>query len=106
MASRGVYAMRQGWFRDPEDSLTTYRRQGALGILRQWGGEPEWTHSDHTYVEWGRERHLCDDRCKVTYPEWVTDEVIQAALTASDVIQTARGKYHQRAASRLRAARQ
>ena len=101
--------MRAGWFSDPEDARTTYRRKGALGILRQWGGEPTWNHSDNTgLVGTGllqREAHVCDYRCKPVYPEWVTDEVLATALRASDAMQTARGSYHQREAARLKAER-
>jgi hypothetical protein len=97
MTSASVTRLRSGWFTDPECSRETYRLQGAIRILALWGAEPTWTHSDCTRVEFGRVKHACDYRCKVEWPEWVTNDVLQAAYTASSALQTARGIYNRRA---------
>ena len=90
---------------DIEDQLTTHRLRAGHAILRSLGLEPEWTHSDSTHVEWGRVKHVCDYRCKATWPEHVTGKTFDLAYTLADEHQTARGKYHQAQINRNRAAR-
>lgn len=104
MTSTAASRLRRGWFSDPECNRTTYRLQGALRILAQWGAKPEWSHSNNTYIEWGREKHCCDYRCTVAWPEWVTNDVLDSAYNASSTLQSARGDWNKAQASITRAA--
>lgn len=98
------------------DFIRRYRVQGALSILALWDAKP--VKPGHTekcdrdpqrllLVSFmHRDRISCTcgaDRQSYTFPEWVTDEVIVAAYEAADALQTARGAYNQREASRLHA---
>lgn len=91
--------MRAGWFSDPECARTSYRRRYALGILKLWGGGPETLHHPEGRCQLPRVQRVfsqdysCDYRCTQVYPEWVTDEVIQAALNCAHTIQTQRGAF-------------
>jgi len=93
------HRFRRGWFSDPEDWHGTYRMEIALRLLRFVGIEPEWHHSDRTgTIGTGllqREGHVCDDRCRPIWPEWVTDDIFDAAYRLADLIQTGRGAWHQ-----------
>jgi len=79
---------------DPEDSRFTHRLRAAQTIVRATIGEPEYDHSDRTEVEFGRPKHVCNYRCTVTWPAWVTGEMFDAAFRYADLFQTARGDFH------------
>jgi hypothetical protein len=91
--SSGGRAVKNGWFVDIECSRTTHRRQTAKGILKDLGIEGTWEHSDNMSVEWGRSKHLCDHRCKIVWPEWVTDEMFDHAYYLADLEVTHQGAH-------------
>lgn len=95
--------LRAGRTHDYEDSRSTYRLQQAYGILAAAGVEPVRTHSDTMAWDWAtnRDRHVCDYRCKVTWPEWVTNDMLEAAYNLADAAQTARGAYNRRDIGRV-----
>lgn len=89
--SSGGRAVHNGWFVDIECSRTTHRRQTAKGILKDLGIEPTWTHSGNFVVDFGRPRHACDHRCKITWTAWATDEMFDHAYWLADLVVTYQG---------------
>lgn len=74
----------------------TARLHMAFTILKAAGAESTRTHSDRTYVEYGRERHMCDHHCTTAWPEWVTGEMFDQAFTLADTAIPARSTYNRR----------
>lgn len=93
---------------DIEDSRTTTRRRLALSLLEAAGLTRTIEHGTH----WSNEgydpygglgarcvtRHECNDYCIVTWDEWATDEMFEAAWALADLTQTFRGIHHRQQA--------
>jgi len=106
-----VSMLRAGRTYDYEDSRATSRLHAAYAALKAIGVEPERTHSDKVGFSWERrgwlvpEHHsvVCGESagCKVTWPEWVTDEMLEAAYSLADNVLYEQGRYNRAAATRL-----
>lgn len=108
MTTGGRYLKRGDTF-DPECHRTTYRLGLARRLLAVDGIAPEWEHSDREgLVGTGllqRTGHVCDDRCRAVWPEYVTDEVFDRAYALADALQSARGAHAQREINAMRRSR-
>lgn len=77
---------------DIEDPRETHLRNATILLLGKMGAERTIAHGDATWFDsaTGRERHLCQDpgsrnACRVVWPEWVTEEVVNHAYDLSYV---------------------
>jgi hypothetical protein len=96
----GGRLLKRGDSFDIECWRTTHRLRVAHGILLGLGIKAEWEHSDYMGVEYGVAKHLCDDRCKAVWAEWVSDEMFNLAYSLACEVQDKRGAYHRREAWR------
>jgi hypothetical protein len=102
--STGARYLKRGDTFDPEDFRMTHRLRVAGQILSGLGITPEWEHGGSFTNELGK--HVCCDKCKASWPEWVTDEVFNRAFALANEVQTERGAFNQRAAYAGKAARE
>lgn len=101
----GAHHLRNGYTFDPESLRETWRLATAYELLKTMGVEPVRTHSDAVRPDiWNHfvSRHECDYRCTTTWPEWVTDELLDQAYRLADMKHTAYGESNRRAAQRNR----
>ena len=109
------YAINLGYVRrmrilqqyDPESTRVQSRCYTALSILEQMDIKPTVEHkSDCRRSPYRLYDPECDGRgefgyrdCAViTWPEWVTDEILEYAYIVADTVATARGQYNRRQA--------
>jgi len=100
----GSYMLRAGRTYDIEDSRTTDRLHAAYDVLKALGAEPTIVHGPQMGWDWAtnRERHIeaCTLHgsgvagCTITWPAWVTDEMLDAAYGMANTFRTARGAYN------------
>ena len=83
---------------DYEDSRTTERMHRTIALLGEAGITRTVTHNGSLTWDWAtsRDRHDCTvyPPCKVTWPEWATDEMFDLAATLADTALSARGLHN------------
>lgn len=104
--TNGGRLVKRGDTFDPECYRTTHRLGVAQSILRGLGIEPTWTHGTGERVEFGRVKHQCSDRCKATWPEWVTGATFDLAYQLACEVQTERGAHNRSKAYDAKQARE
>ena len=104
-------AVKRGRTYDPEDFRTTTRMHATLGVLASLGIKPTITHGTRTYFDWAMagslnpDKHLCSlsgsgyNDCTITWPEWVTDEIFDAAASLASLARTEEGAYNRNRAA-------
>jgi hypothetical protein len=70
------------------------RLRTARSVLVGLVGEPEIAHHDHAFPAKKDGSHECDSRCRPVWPEWVTDEMFERAVTLACDVVTRRGEYN------------
>ena len=100
----GAQMLRSGRTYDYEDSRATHRLHVAYEVLTTLDAEPTFTHGTRTWYDTAthRDRHQCALQgsgyrdCTITWPEWVTDELLNEAYNIADAFLTAQGAYNRR----------
>lgn len=100
----GSYMLRSGRTYDIECSLSTERLHRSYKVLEALGAAPVIVHGPQTAWDWAtnRERHMdaCTINgtgkagCTVTWPEWVTDEMLDEAYSLTSTFRKAEGHYN------------
>lgn len=118
--TRGGALLRRGDTFDIEDWRTTHRLRVGHSILRGLGIEPSFPKHDpkcilsaeQAFRRGGQDRYRFNCECGVghdpnaEWPEWVTGSTFDLAYQLANEVQTERGAWNQREASRARRERQ
>lgn len=84
--SNGAYLLKRGDTYDYEDSRMSHRLRRARMILENMGIKPVVEHCNQCKIGPSRgPMSGCWDACKTVWPEWVTNEVFQAAFNLADI---------------------